>query len=126
MATKFFNKVYYSPSTLDGKFFPIGLVGVLIDTNMIFLIKLNNNLLDNILLDDGLLDNILLDNISPDNVSLNRESGINKVSNSDFSRDLNNDDSLYYRRTSIDNKQDLENISFSNNKQVDIASKLYS
>ena len=104
MATEFFNKVYYLPSIFNGKFFFIGLVRVLIDTNIIFLIKLDNNLLDNILLDDGLLNNILLNNILPDNVSLNRELGINKVSNNNFNRDLDNNDSLYYRRTSIDNK----------------------
>ena len=104
MATEFFNKAYYLLSTLNSKFFPIGLVGVFIDTNMIFLIKLNNNLLNNILLNNSLLNNILLNNISPNNILLDKKSGINKVSNSNFSRDLDDNNSLYYKRIFIDNK----------------------
>jgi hypothetical protein len=126
MATEFFDEAYRSPSALDGKFFPIGLVGVLIDTDMIFLIELDDNSLDDISLDDGSLDNISLDNISPDNVSLDRESGINEVSDSDFSRDSDDDDGLYYRRTSIDDERDLENVSFGDDEQVDVASESYS
>ena len=104
MATEFFNKVYYLLSTFNSKFFLIGLVGVLIDINIIFLIKLNNNLLDDILLNNSLLNNILFNNILPNNISLNRELGINKISNSNFNRDLDDNNSLYYKRISIDNK----------------------
>jgi hypothetical protein len=82
---------------------------------MIFSIELNDNLLDDILHDD----------ISPDDVSLDRESGINEVSDSDFDRDLDNDDGLHYRR-SIDDERDLENISFGDDEQVDVASESYS
>ena len=39
MAIRFFNKAYYLPSTFNSKFFFIGLVRVLIDTNMIFFNK---------------------------------------------------------------------------------------
>lgn len=121
MATEFFDEAYRSPSALDGKFFPIGLVGVLIDTDMIFLIEL-----DDISLDDISPGNISLDNISPDDVSFDRESGINEVSDSDFSRDSDDDDGLYYRRTSIDDERDLENVSFGDDEQVDVASESYS
>ena len=111
MATEFFNKVYYSPSTFNSKFFPIGLVGVLIDINMIFLIELDNNSLDDILLNNSLLNNIL-----PNNILLNRELDINKVSNSNPSRDLEDNNGLYYKRTFINNERDLKNISFGDNK----------
>jgi hypothetical protein len=47
---------------------------------------------------------------------LNRELGINKVSDSDPDRDLNDNNGLYYGRISIDDKQDLENVSFRDNK----------
>ena len=104
MATEFFNKVYYLLNTLNSKFFPISLVRVLINTNIIFLIKFNNNLLNNILFNNSLFNNILLNNILPDNISLNRELDINKISNSNFSKDLNNNNGLYYKRIFIDNK----------------------
>jgi hypothetical protein len=78
------------------------------------------------LLDNILPGNILLDNILLDDILFNKESGINKISDSDFNRDLDNNDSLYYKRISIDDKQDFKNISFGDNKQVNIAFKLYS
>ena len=78
---------------------------------MIFLIDLDDNSLSDIL---------------SDNISLNRELGINKVSDNDFNRDLDNNNGLYNRRISIVDKQDLKNVSFGDNKQVDVVSKLYS
>lgn len=78
---------------------------------MIFLIDLDDNSLSDILSDD---------------ISLNRESGINEVSDNDFDRDSDNDDGLYDRRTSTVDEQDLENVSFGDDEQVDVASKSYS
>ena len=90
---KFSDKVYRPPGALNGKFFlqayRLITVRVLIDTNIIFLIDLDNNLLSNILSDD---------------ISFNRELGINKVSDNNFNRDLDNNNGLYNRRISIVNK----------------------
>jgi hypothetical protein len=68
---------------------------------------------------------IELNDNSLDDVSLDRELGIDEVSDSDFDRDSDNDDGLHYRR-SIDDERDLENVSFGDDEQVDVASESYS
>ena len=90
---KFSDKVYRLPGAPNSKFFlqayRLTTIRVLIDTNIIFLIELDNNLLSNIL---------------PNNILFNRELGINKVSNNNFNRDLDNNNGLYNRRISIVNE----------------------
>ena len=62
--------------------------------------------------------------VSNSNSDSNSDSDSN--SNSNFNTDLEDNNGLYYRRIYIDNKWDPKKGNFRDNKQVDIACKLYS